>query len=111
VWLAAETPVVAPFGALVAAVTEQEITLADDTEGVLHLRGALHPGAEVRVGHAVAAGTPLGTAGPGRLWLQLDVGGETARVPAFVRPQYAPGWLALTRDPLPLLGSAAVATR
>jgi len=25
-------------------------------------------------------------------------------VPAFVRPEYAPGWLAFTRDPAPLLG-------
>ncbi|CAN5572134.1 aminotransferase [soil metagenome] len=108
VWLPAETTVLAPFGALVAAVSEHEVTLAGDSGdvGTLHLRGALRPGDEVRVGHAVAEGAPLGTAGPGRLWLQLDADGDTARVPAFVRPEYAPGWLALTRNPLPLLGIA-----
>ncbi|MCV7225593.1 aminotransferase [Mycolicibacterium komossense] len=109
VWLARETTVVAPLSALVANVTDHEITLTTDSGevGTLHLRGALRAGDAVRVGHAVAEGAPLGTAGPGRVWLQLDNAGETTEVPAFVRPEYAPGWLALTRDPLPLFGAAA----
>jgi 4-aminobutyrate aminotransferase-like enzyme/Ser/Thr protein kinase RdoA (MazF antagonist) len=112
VWLPSETTVLAPFGALVAAVTEHGLSLAtDSTEGgTLHLRGALAPGDAVRVGHAVAEGVVLGTAGPGRVWLQLDASGDTAKVPAFVRPEYAPGWLALTRDPLPLLGLTGATT-
>lgn len=112
VWLAAETAVVAPFDALVAAVSEHGVSLATDSGeyGTLHLRGALQPADAVRVGHAVAEGATLGTVGPGRVWLQLDASGETTTVPAFVRPEYAPGWLSLTRDPLSLLGIAAATT-
>ncbi len=107
VWLGQETTLVAPFGGLVTAVNEHELALAGDGAeiGVLHLRGALRPGEAVQVGHAVSAGTPLGEATAGRLWIQLEAGSDgDIRVPAFVRPEYAPGWLALTRDPLSLLG-------
>jgi 4-aminobutyrate aminotransferase-like enzyme/Ser/Thr protein kinase RdoA (MazF antagonist) len=102
VWLERETAMVAPFGALVAAVADHEIALAGD-DGTLHLRGtALRLDESVRVGHALAEGAALGTV-TGRLWLQL-AGGPDLPAPALVRPEYAPGWLALTRDPLPLLG-------
>jgi 4-aminobutyrate aminotransferase-like enzyme/Ser/Thr protein kinase RdoA (MazF antagonist) len=108
VWLGQESTLIAPFSGLVAAVSEHEIALAGDygTDGTLHVRGAaLRPGESVRVGHAIAEGAALATV-TGRLWLQ-HVGTTDVRVPAFVRPEYAPGWLALTRDPRPLLGVTA----
>jgi 4-aminobutyrate aminotransferase-like enzyme/Ser/Thr protein kinase RdoA (MazF antagonist) len=105
VWLDRETAMVAPFGGLVAAVSDHEIVVACDfgIEGTMSVRGtALRPDESVRVGHAIAEGGALATV-TGRLWIQL-AGDTEPRVPAFVRPEYAPGWLALTRDPLPLLG-------
>lgn len=100
VWLAGPATVTAPWSGLVAAVSEREVVVAGE-DGNLHVRGeALVPGHAALVGHAVAPGDELGTA-TGRLWVQVHSDGE---VPAFVRPEYAPGWLALTRDPSPLLG-------
>ena len=58
-------------------------------------------------GHAVAGGRRAGhrraRAGCGfRSSADADIA-----VPAFVRPEYAPGWLTLTRDPAPAAGPAA----
>ncbi|CAN5710017.1 aminotransferase [soil metagenome] len=107
VWLPGETALVAPFGGLVAAVSRHEIALTGDG-GRLAVRGAaLRPDESVRVGHAVAEGSALGTAARGRLWIQLTGSGpgdRPARIPAFVRPEYAPGWLGFTHDPRPLVG-------
>jgi 4-aminobutyrate aminotransferase-like enzyme/Ser/Thr protein kinase RdoA (MazF antagonist) len=63
--------------------------------------------------HAVApgnvrAGEPLADA-PAGAWTEVSVrpvGAPTA--PRFTRPELTPGWLALTRDPRPLLGLPAV---
>ena len=67
----------------------------------------MHP-AGLRAGTPWPAATRSGTAGPGRLWVQVSADADIA-VPAFVRPEYAPGWLTLTRDPAPLLGLAPAA--
>jgi 4-aminobutyrate aminotransferase-like enzyme len=57
----------------------------------------------------VQSGAVLGTAAPGRIWVQLvDVDAPT--VPRFVRPEYAPGWLRFVRDPRWLMGLAAADT-
>ncbi|WP_101952518.1 aminotransferase [Mycobacterium sp. 3519A] len=75
------------------------------------LRGAEYElaltGADVASG-AVRAGEPLADVPAGR-WVEVavrPVGAPAA--PALVRPEVAPGWLALTRDPRPLLGLPAV---
>jgi 4-aminobutyrate aminotransferase-like enzyme len=52
----------------------------------------------------LTAGQPLAEAAPGH-WIELGVRPVGAPVaPLFTRPELAPGWLALTRDPRPLLG-------
>jgi 4-aminobutyrate aminotransferase-like enzyme/Ser/Thr protein kinase RdoA (MazF antagonist) len=54
----------------------------------------------------VTRGEELATAGPGRLWVQVTAE-NACPVPDFIRPEYAPGWLALTRDPGALVGLPA----
>jgi 4-aminobutyrate aminotransferase-like enzyme/Ser/Thr protein kinase RdoA (MazF antagonist) len=101
VWLAAPETLRAPWAGVVTMARDEETAIAG-APGVLTVRGgSLRPG--IAVGHSVAEGADLGTAGPGRLWVQVATGAEVA-VPAFVRPEYAPGWLALTLDPAPLFG-------
>ncbi|WP_237572144.1 aminotransferase [Mycolicibacterium lacusdiani] len=61
-------------------------------------------GVEVTVTGSVDAGAPLATAAPGQ-WFAVaakPVGAPPA--PAFTTAELAPGWLALARDPAPLLG-------
>ncbi len=109
VWLSGQTSLTAPLAGLVVTAGDGEIVLAGD-DGALVVRGtSVRPA--VSAGHAVSGGDALGTAGPGRLWIQVSANADIA-VPAFVRPEYAPGWLTLTRDPAPLLGLSptAVAT-
>src|SRR4029077_9588454 len=56
----------------------------------------------------VSAGAPLATA-PAEQWVEIGVRPVGAPVaPLFIRFEMAPGWLALTRDPRPLLGLPAV---
>jgi 4-aminobutyrate aminotransferase-like enzyme/Ser/Thr protein kinase RdoA (MazF antagonist) len=100
VWLADTTDLQAPWFGLVSAVTDDELLFAGEP-GTLVVRGPLVPAAGLSAGIAVDAGAPLGQVRPGRLWLQVTSAPDT---PAFVRPEYAPGWLAGTRDPAPLLG-------
>lgn len=101
-WSAGEMTVTAPHTGMVQYAADGEVVLAGADEALV-LRGrTLRPAAPA--GHAIAAGAPLATVGPGRVWLQVRTGSADLSVPAFVRPEYAPGWLALTRDPAPLLG-------
>ncbi|HEX5143972.1 MAG TPA: aminotransferase [Mycobacterium sp.] len=102
VWLSGDAPLQAPWSGLLEAVGDREIVLTGD-DGTVLVRGPLTPANGLAVGHAVEAGAVLGQAGPGRLWLQVSTD-YPANIPAFVRPEYAPGWLAHTRDPAPLLG-------
>ncbi|HEY6649403.1 MAG TPA: aminotransferase class III-fold pyridoxal phosphate-dependent enzyme, partial [Mycobacterium sp.] len=56
---------------------------------------------------SVRAGDPLADA-PAGAWVEVDVRPVGAPpAPQFVRSELAPGWLALTRDPRPLLGLPA----
>ncbi|HTI78196.1 MAG TPA: aminotransferase, partial [Mycobacterium sp.] len=95
-WAAAATPLVAPWDGEVDGSTlrgaDYELTLA---------------GVDVASG-SVRAGDPLGEV-PAGTWVEVGVRPVGALVaPTFVRPELAPGWLALTRDPRPLLGLPAV---
>ncbi|MBE1552615.1 4-aminobutyrate aminotransferase-like enzyme/Ser/Thr protein kinase RdoA (MazF antagonist) [Mycobacterium sp. OAS707] len=95
-WAASVTPLVAPWdGEVEGSVlrgSEYELTLA---------------GFEPVTGR-VRAGDPLGEA-PAGAWIEVGVRPVGApQAPAFVRPEMAPGWLGLTRDPRPLLGLPAV---
>ena len=99
-WLPAPAPLIAPWAGVVT-VSHDQITLSG-AEHTVVIRGR-GLAAEVATGHAADAGTVLGTAATGRLWVQVTADSKVA-VPAFVRPEYAPGWLALTHDPAPLLG-------
>ena len=106
-WLAGRTALTAPFAGLVVTAGDGEVILAGEN-GALVVHGtSVHPA--VSAGHAVSGGDALGTVGPGRLWVRVSADADIA-VPAFVRPEYAPGWLTLTHDPAPLLGLPPTAT-
>jgi 4-aminobutyrate aminotransferase-like enzyme/Ser/Thr protein kinase RdoA (MazF antagonist) len=100
---ASSTPMVAPWDGEV---------IADD---VVTLRGAQYEltltGAHTVASGRVSAGAPLANAPAGQ-WVEVvvrPVGAPAA--PLFTRFEIAPGWLALTRDPRPLLGLPAVEAR
>jgi 4-aminobutyrate aminotransferase-like enzyme/Ser/Thr protein kinase RdoA (MazF antagonist) len=99
-WAASSTRLVAPWDGEVIA--NDGLTLRG-VDYELTLSGA-HAPASGRV----RAGEPLGDA-PGGAWVQVGVRPVGAPVaPVFTRSELAPGWLALTRDPRPLLGLPAV---
>ena len=98
VWAADATQLTAPW--------DGEVTVIDDE---LILRGGSH---ELRLTGAtstpaierVVQGDPLATMPAGqRIHLAVHLS-EAPVAPETVRPEYAPGWLALTSDPAPLLG-------
>jgi 4-aminobutyrate aminotransferase-like enzyme/Ser/Thr protein kinase RdoA (MazF antagonist) len=102
-WPAALTELVAPWPG--------DLSRDDDR---LTLRGADYEltvtGADVSASIGrVDAGDPLATAPSGR-WTELSVRPSGApEPPAFTSTELAPGWLAVTRDPRPLLGLPALA--
>jgi 4-aminobutyrate aminotransferase-like enzyme/Ser/Thr protein kinase RdoA (MazF antagonist) len=99
-WAASSAPLIAPWDGEVVA--DNVVTLRG-AEYELTLTGA-HPVASGRV----SAGAPLASAPAGQ-WVEVavrPVGAPAA--PLFTRFEMAPGWLALTRDPRPLLGLSAV---
>ena len=96
-WAAASTPLVAPwdgdFDGFTLRGAEYELTLA---------------GAHAVAAGSVSAGEPLVEAPEGQ-WIEVGVRPVGApAAPLFTRFEMAPGWLALTRDPRPLLGLPAV---
>ncbi|MDT5210392.1 MAG: hypothetical protein QOF67_2807 [Mycobacterium sp.] len=100
-WAASSTPLAAPWDGEVIA---DDVVTLRGAQYELTLIGA-HPAASGRV----SAGEPLANAPAGR-WVHVavrPVGAPAA--PLFTRSEIAPGWLALTRDPRPLLGLPAVA--
>ncbi len=99
-WSASSTPLAAPWDGEVIA---DDIVTLQGAQYELILTGA-HSAAAGRV----SAGQPLANAPAGQ-WVQVavrPVGAPAA--PLFTRSEIAPGWLALTRDPRPLLGLPAV---
>ncbi|HET7664677.1 MAG TPA: aminotransferase, partial [Mycobacterium sp.] len=100
IWAAATTPLVAPWDG--------------DIDGST-LRGAEYEltfhGAVPLASGSAKAGDRLADA-PADAWVEIGVRPVGApAAPPFVRSELAPGWLALTRDPRPLLGLPAVAAR
>jgi len=97
VWFAAPASVTCPVDGVV--------TSTGPTTVIRHRGGELVlDGLDCRLGagDSVAAGAELGSAD--RLRLQLLHAGAPD-VPAFVRPEYAAGWLAQVMDPSPLIGT------
>lgn len=99
-WSASEVPLSAPWSGEVS----------ESADGV-ELRGGDYEltltGVQADASGRIDAGQVLATI-PANRWVELSirpVGAPTA--PPFVTAELAPGWLALTRDPLPLLGLAA----
>lgn len=98
-WPAAPTPVTAPW--------DGEVVQRADDRVVLRAGGydLTLAGVTVRAGVGdVRAGEMLGEAPAGR-WITVTVQPtEAPAAPSFCRPELAPGWLAVTRDPRALLG-------
>jgi 4-aminobutyrate aminotransferase-like enzyme/Ser/Thr protein kinase RdoA (MazF antagonist) len=97
VWAASPMRFVAPWDGEVEGSTlrgaEYELTLS-----------GVHPVAS----GSVSAGEPLADV-PANAWVEVGVRPVGApAAPRFVASEMAPGWLALTRDPRPLLGLEAV---
>ena len=100
-WPAAATVLFAPWDGEVVDASAEALTF----------RGGGYDmtlsGVQVAASGSLRAGDMLAQA-PGRQWVQLGVrpvGAPTA--PLFTTAELAPGWLALTRDPRPLLGLGA----
>lgn len=100
-WVSGDTSLTAPWSGFVLHAGDHEVSFTG-AGGIVHIRGAaLQVSAEP--GHPLEQGATLATASPGRLWVQITAENSPA-VPAFVRPEYAAGWLRLTRDPSALIG-------
>ena len=100
VWAASATRLVAPWDGEIDGSTlrgaEYELTLS---------------GVDLAASGSVRAGEPLAD-GPAGAWVEVGVRPVGApEAPPLTRFELAPGWLALTRDPRPLLGLPAVEVR
>ena len=103
IWLDKEATIVAPWPGVVTEAAAGRLTVVADA-GTLRIEGpSVSPDQSAPEGQSVQAGHTLATAAPGQVWVQVTVDGTTV-VPKFVRPEYAPAWLAGVRDPRPLLG-------
>lgn len=99
-WPGREITVTAPWSGEVERVDNGFVLHSTDYEVSV-------AGVEVTVTGPVDAGASLATAAPGQ-WFAVaakPVGAPPA--PAFTTAELAPGWLALARDPAPLLGLPA----
>jgi hypothetical protein len=96
-----DAELLAPWAGTVTEAPAERLVLAADTL-VLTLMGAV--GTPVDSGARLATGDRSAVAG-GRVHVGVRRAG-TPEPPPLVRPEYAPGWLALTADPAPLLGLA-----
>ncbi len=96
-WPGSPLTVVAPWSGSVT-VDGDRVTLTG-APGTLELRGAVRAAAG---SHSAEAGAALADV-DGPVWIQLRRPGAAPKVPDFVRPEYAPGWLAQVSDPGPLL--------
>jgi 4-aminobutyrate aminotransferase-like enzyme/Ser/Thr protein kinase RdoA (MazF antagonist) len=111
-WPAETATVTAPWPGVVDRVGDDLVLRGDHYELAV-------TGCDVTVTGDVEAGAPLASAAANR-WFTVGVRarsdvaagaapeGATA-IPAFTTAELAPGWLALARDPAPLLGLAASA--
>ena len=101
-WLARPAELTAPWpGEISAAGPDQLVLTGGGLTLTLSWTGS---GRAVPGGQEVPAGATLvALAGGSRLRVNLRAA-TAPPVPPLVRPEYAPGWLALTADPAPLLG-------
>jgi len=90
VWFKDDTELFAPWPGD-ATRSRPGLVILESAELTLTLEGA-------NPGDREFATAPAGA----RVLVQVTVAGQAA-IPAFVRPEYAPGWLPLTADPAPLL--------
>ncbi len=113
--LSHESPDVVPTGISLWAASTTRLVAPWDGQIVgdgLTLRGADYEltltGVSAVASGSVAAGQPLADA-PAEQWVEIGVRPVGApAAPMFTRFELALGWLALTRDPRPLLGLPAV---
>ncbi|MDT5246302.1 MAG: hypothetical protein QOD36_3678 [Mycobacterium sp.] len=113
--LSQDSPDVVPTGISLWAASSTRLVAPWDGQIVgdgLTLRGADYElmliGATAVASGSVAAGQALADA-PSEQWVEISVRPVGApAAPLFTRFEIAPGWLALTRDPRPLFGLAAV---
>ncbi len=96
-WTAAD--LVAPWDGAVLDASTNRLVLASGAR-ILTLTGRMS--SPVDSGARVVAGDRLATAG-GHVHIGVRRR-DAPEPPPLVRPEYAPGWLALTADPAPLLG-------
>ena len=104
-WPAAETTLLAPWDGEIVDASPDAVTFRGGGYA-LTLSGV----------QAVASGTlragEMLAEAPARQWVQLGLRPVGAPVaPLFTTAELAPGWLALTRDPRPLLGLGATEAR
>ncbi|MGV1087883.1 MAG: aminotransferase [Mycobacterium sp.] len=100
-WPATSLALSAPWAGLVEITPDGTALTLTGTAGAVEIRGDLD--LEVSGGQTVTAGAALGTiAGP--TWIQCRRHPCDGRVPDFVRPEYAAGWLHKVSDPAVLLG-------
>jgi 4-aminobutyrate aminotransferase-like enzyme/Ser/Thr protein kinase RdoA (MazF antagonist) len=97
-WAAVATGFVAPWDGEAVEVGSDGVTFRGGDYELTLL------GVRAVASGSVAAGQPLAEAAPER-WVEVGVRATAAPVaPRFTRQELAAGWLALTRDPRPLLG-------
>jgi 4-aminobutyrate aminotransferase-like enzyme/Ser/Thr protein kinase RdoA (MazF antagonist) len=116
--LSQDSPDVVPTGISLWAASTTRLVAPWDGQIVgdgLTLRGADYEltltGASAVASGNVAAGQPIADA-PAEQWVEIGVRPVGApAAPLFTRFEMAPGWLALTRDPRPLLALPAVEAR
>ncbi|MGZ5394733.1 MAG: aminotransferase [Mycobacterium sp.] len=100
-WPASDTPLLAPWDGEVASVSSDTVTFRG---GGYELTLS---GARAAATGSLRAGETLAEA-PARRWVRVGVRPVgAAAAPHFTTAELAPGWLALTRDPRPLLGLGA----
>jgi 4-aminobutyrate aminotransferase-like enzyme/Ser/Thr protein kinase RdoA (MazF antagonist) len=116
--LSHDSPDVVPTGISLWAASTTRLVAPWDGQIVgdgLTLRGADYEvtmtGVSAVASGRVSAGQPMAEA-PAEQWVDIGVRPVGApAAPLFTRFEMAPGWLALTRDPRPLLGLPAVQVR
>ena len=104
-WPASDTALLAPWDG----------EIMDESPDAVTFRGGRYEltlsGVQAAVSGSVRAGETLAVA-PAQRWVQLGVRPVgTPVAPLYTTAELAPGWLALTRDPRPLLGLGATEAR
>ncbi|MEV7155404.1 aminotransferase [Streptomyces misionensis] len=109
-WLGRDTVVQAPATGRVLAAAPDRMELTYGAR-VLSLSFAREGRPVVGAGSTVQPGEDIAHLGSGAVVHVALREADGPAVPCLVRPEYAPGWLALTADPAPLLGLPAGSDR